>query len=405
MCFYSCQTQVVLLTGETGTDLKLVAKGQIIITTADKWDVLSRRWKQRKNVQNIQLVVVDELQLIGGEDGPVLEVACSRARYIASQMDKVNTTRMIALSAPLADAKDVAQWLGVPAATTFNFHPSVRPVPLELHVQGINITHNASRLAAMAKPVFNAITRHAPSKPVIVFVPNRKQARLTAINILTLAAGSQQQQQQHREQRMQFLNVSEADIKPHLENVSDTTLTETLLQGVGYLHEGLSARDRKLVENLFAVDAIQVVVATRELCWALSITSHLVVVMDTQFYNGKTHSYDDYSITDVLWMVSRANRHNEHDAKCVLLCQNSKKDFFKKFLNEPLPVESHLDHRLHDHFNAEIVTKTIENKQDAVDYLTWTFLYRRLTQNPNYYGLQVSENLMTIFFFFFFNCD
>lgn len=371
--------KVVLLSGETGTDLKLLAKGQIIITTADKWDVLSRRWKQRKNVQNIQLFIVDELQLIGGEEGPVLEVACSRARYISSQLDK--PTRIIALSASLADAKDAAQWLGAPAAATFNFHPSVRPVPLELHVQGINVTHNASRLAAMAKPVYNAILRHAAHKPVIVFVPTRRQARLTAIDLLTFTAAEGQPSR--------FFHAEEADIKPFLDRMTDKTLKETLSQGVAYLHEGLSADDRRLVEQLFDSGAIQVAVATRDLCWGLSISSHLVVVMDTQCYNGKTHAYEDYPITDVLQMVARANRPLEdEDAKCVLLCQSSKKDFFKKFLNEPLPVESHLDRRLHDHFNAEIVTKTIENKQDAVDYLTWTFLYRRLTQNPNYYGLQ-----------------
>lgn len=70
------------------------------------------------------------------------------------------------------------------------------------------------------------------------------------------------------------------------------------------------------------------------------------------------------------------------------MCQQTRKDFFKKFLNEGLPIESHLHLALHDHFNAEIVTKTIENKQDAVDWLTWTWMYRRLVANANYYNMQ-----------------
>ena len=51
------------------------------------------------------------------------------------------------------------------------------------------------------------------------------------------------------------------------------------------------------------------------------------------------------------------------------------KEYLKRLLYEPLPIESQLDHVLHDHLNAEIVTKTVENKQDAVDYLTWSFFW------------------------------
>ncbi|KMQ84918.1 putative u5 small nuclear ribonucleoprotein helicase, partial [Lasius niger] len=276
--------KVVLLTGEKGTDLKLLAEGQIIITTADKWDMLSRRWTLQKNLFNIQLFIVDELQFIGGEEGPVLEISCSRTRFISSQVDQ--PTRIIALSVSLADAKDVAKWLGVPAETTFNFHPSVRPVPLELHIQGINVTHNASRLAAMAKPVYNAILRHAAHKPVIIFVPTRRQARLTVMDLLTFTAAEGQPSR--------FFHAEEADIKPFLDRMVDKTLKENLSQGVAYLHEYLSANDRRLVERLFNSGAIQVTVATRDLCWGLSINSHLVVVMDTQCYNGKTHAYEDY---------------------------------------------------------------------------------------------------------------
>ena len=71
---------VLKLTGETETDLKSLAKADIIITTAEKWDILSRRWQKRENVKNINLFLVDELQLMGGDDGPTLEIICSRMR-------------------------------------------------------------------------------------------------------------------------------------------------------------------------------------------------------------------------------------------------------------------------------------------------------------------------------------
>ena len=43
---------------------------------------------------------------------------------------------------------------------------------------------------------------------------------------------------------------------------------------------------------------------------------------------------------------------------------------------------------LPDHLNAEVVAGTIGTKQEALDYMTWTYFFRRLVQNPSYYGLE-----------------
>ena len=121
----------------------------------------------------------------------------------------------------------------------------------------------------------------------------------------------------------------------------------------------------------------------------MTLSAHLVVILDTRKYHGSERRFIDYPIHDVLQMTGRACRPGlDQSGICVLMCHTSKKEYYKKFIYEPLPLESHLDQRMADHMTSEIVMKTIENKQDAVDWLTWTFYYRRLGQNPNYYGVQ-----------------
>ncbi|KAJ7741533.1 putative RNA helicase [Mycena maculata] len=372
--------EIVSLTGETSADLRLLEKGDVIICTPTQWDVISRRWRQRKNVQNIGLLIADEVQLVGGEVGPTYEVVISRTRYVSEQTE--NKTRIVACGVSLANARDLGEWMGAPSHAIFNFSPSARPLDMDIHLQSFTIPHFPSLMIAMSKPAYLAIVEYSPTKPVIIFVPSRRQCRLTVDNLLTHCAADDKPDR--------FLNVEDSEVLlPHFDNISDKELVECLKHGIGYYHEALSKQDKRIVQRLFESGAVQVLVASRDTTWSLPVASYMVIIMGVQSYEGREHRYIDYPVMDVLQMMGRACRPTEDErSRCVLMCQQTRKEFYKKFLAEGLPIESHLPtHFLHDYFLAEIAVKTIENKQDAMDILTWTYFYRRMTQNPNYYNL------------------
>ena len=69
----------------------------------------------------------------------------------------------------------------------------MRPVPLEIHIQAFDIANLEARMQAMARPAYSAVVGHARGgKPAILFVPTRKHARLTALDLLTYAAADGQ---------------------------------------------------------------------------------------------------------------------------------------------------------------------------------------------------------------------
>lgn len=378
-------SSVARLSGEIVNDLKLLASSRIVLCTIKVWDMVTRRWRQRKVIQAVSLVIFDELHFLGGSLGPTMEIVLSRMRYIGSQrkQEDIPGLRMVGLSASLANARDVGEWIGVANKSIFNFSPKVRPWPLEIYFQSFDQSNFASRLMAMAKPAYVAVTKHMDGKNAIVFVPSRRQAQLTAIDLMTYHDSRGEDPWLASENKQAVLDVCTS--------VREPALKQVLEAGIGFLHAGMVHSDWSAVVGLYQGGKIKILVVPAELCWKVRCLAHLVIIIGTEAYDGRERRHIDYKIVDMLHMMGR--HETGSIGKCVIMCHQPKKETLKKLLYEPLPIESHLDNFLHDHMISETVTKTIETMQDAVDYLTWSFLYRRLSKNPTYYGLKGTSNV------------
>lgn len=388
---------ILLLSGESATDLKSLERGSLILATPQQWDLLSRKWKTRKNVQTVSLFIADDLHLMGsGEVGALIEAVLSRMRFISAHLEaQGRKVRIVALSTALANVKDIGSWLGVPAAALFNYDFDSRPSRLSIQIQGFTIAHHASSILAMTRPAFLAVKE---ASSAIVFVEDAKQAKVTASNLLALATAD----------AVRNCAKEGKDLSPiwsHIlspKGIEDPLQVETLASGIGFL----SAHDpsSKQIQTWFNEGRLHVLVVAKDALYDLFVTAQLVVLLGTQIFNGRDHRYVEYPIAEVHKMLGFAQNAPESGAvaNALICCPSQRKAFYKNILSGPLPIESHLDQFLADQFNAEIVAGTIRSKQDAVDYLTWTYLYRRLAQNPNYYGMQdrsarhISEHLSQV---------
>jgi activating signal cointegrator complex subunit 3 len=126
----------------------------------------------------------------------------------------------------------------------------------------------------------------------------------------------------------------------------------------------------------------------------VNLPARFVIVKGTEYFDGKQSRYVDYPLTDVLQMIGRAGRPGfDTVGSALVMVEESKKSFYKKFLYLPFPVESCLGtYRMCENLNAEIAIGSINSILEAVGYLTWTFYARRVAANPSYYGAASSED-------------
>ncbi|PVU92630.1 hypothetical protein BB561_003719 [Smittium simulii] len=376
--------KLVELSGDVTPDYLAILESDIIVTTPEKWDGISRRWISMDYVKQISLVIIDEIHLLGNDRGPILEVIVSRMNLI-SKITKI-PTRILGLSTAVANATDIANWLDIKPTGLFNFSMSIRLVPLTIYIEKFGNKHYCPRMKSMNKPAFRCIKKMSPNKPVIIFVSSRRQTRITANELISFL-GSESNPKM-------FLNMSNDELEVVLEKVSDANLAFALAFGIGLHHAGLTDSDRTLTEKLFEARKIQILVATSTLAWGVNLPAHLVIVKGTEFFDPKTHTYIDMPMTEVLQMIGRAGRPQfDTSATAVVYVYEPKFYYYKKFLFAKFPVESNLPKVLSDHLNAEInSTGYIDSMFSAMEYLCSTFLINRLKANPNYYGITESTS-------------
>ena len=213
----------------------------------------------------------------------------------------------------------------------------------------------------------------------------------------------------------------------NLNKENDETLLELVGHGVGYVHPSQAQRTRDLLVQALRSNSIQILVATPSLAWELDVRgatttsppttfSLSVVVRSCERWSSEESRHVTYPTSLLAQMVGHAGVvvagagavagaggavpspnvtvlcHDQARRRITAAITGSTSGAYNvgdsSVQNESttsqrtssvIPtVESQIDTSLHDELLALVTTGAVDSRQDALDYLTWTFMYRRL---------------------------
>jgi pre-mRNA-splicing helicase BRR2 len=369
------------LSGDQNLTKQQIDETQIIVTTPEKWDIVTRKSGDRTYTQMVKLLIIDEIHLLHDNRGPVLESIVARTvRQIEMTKEHI---RLVGLSATLPNHEDVALFLRVPKKSIFHFDNSYRPCPLSQQYIGITVRKPLQRFQLMNEICYEKVMAAAGKHQVLIFVHSRKETVKTAKAIRDTALANNTISRFLKNE-----SASQEILGMHAELVKNNYLKDLLPYGFAIHHAGMARVDRELVEGLFAGKHIQILVSTATLAWGVNMPAHTVIIKGTQIYNPEKGAWTELSPLDVLQMLGRAGRpqYDTH-GEGIILTGHSELQFYLSLMNQQLPIESQFVSQLADQLNAEIVLGTIQNAREACSWLGYTYLYIRMLCNPALYGL------------------
>jgi len=303
--------RVGVSTGDLDSRTSWLSDYDIVVTTNEKCDSLLRH--RSPWMENVSLVIVDEVHLIGNDRGPTLEVAIARLRQLMPDL------QILALSATIRNADEVAEWLNAEWIET-----DWRPVPL---LEGValneRIIFNDGSIKGLKPlnrldPINIAMNSVLDGGQSLIFVESRRRAQSVAREAGNALRGS------HRKRAEAKLHEISAQISTRGEKtrLSDD-LASAVAGGAAFHHAGLSSAHRRIIETAFKEGWIKILSATPTLAAGVNLPARTAVIAS---YRRFTPGYGMYpiSVLEYKQMSGRAGRPQYDDAgEAVLIASSS----------------------------------------------------------------------------------
>jgi len=252
----------------------------VVVATSEKFDSLMRH--EGHMFDDVFLFVVDEVHLLHSVNrGPTLEIV----------MVKMKHKQIVALSATISNASEIAEWLDAELVVS-----DWRPVTLKKGVfSESSITYDDNSLHAVKPLDDDAVSLVADGMcdggQVLVFVNSRRSTQAVA-------------------KRIASYNKKQG-VSCNVPLVSDSQLGDKLAEclncGVAFHHAGMDREDRALVEELFKKGVIRAIVATPTLAAGINLPARRVVVRDWRRFDINLGNRP-ISNLEIQQMMGRAGR-------------------------------------------------------------------------------------------------
>lgn len=332
--------RVVRLTGEAAVDTELIRSADVWVATTEKFEAICRAGSLRDALAEVGCLVVDEIHLLGDPTrGAVLEALLARVREDSAG------TRIVGLSATVANAEEVARWLGARLVrTTWRPTRLTWQLPLLDPVDETDWAARAAVRAGAAVRIARQVTDGGGS--VLVFCGSKRRVRSTA---LALAADR---------------GVSTVGV-----DADDAEAVERLCTGAGVR---LHYRDwpyKREAEQAFRAREADVLVATSTVAAGVNLPARAVIVSDT------TLGMDRVEVSMVQQMFGRAGRigAGEREGWAFLLTDPAERAHWQARLAAGYTVRSRLADHVADHLLAEAVQQRLSTLEEAGSWWAGTF--------------------------------